>query len=340
MRHLLLRDASYRAVLTAFEEYVHSQGYSPGSCAQLPSCVQEFLFRMEETGIWRLDLIGPQEVQAHYQYLSTRPNDRRKGGLSGQMLTHHFYSLRTFFTWLVRLEAIPFDPMTGLDLPRPYHPPRLALTEPQVGALYEQATTKLDRALLAIYYGCGLRRQEGIDLNVQDIDLLNGRLVVREGKYAKRRELPFPAQVSEDLVNYLRGERTLRVRYERVDAERAFLLNACGRRLGGGQANARIQLLARQAGLADVVTLHRLRHSIATHMKERGMAMEAIQQFLGHGSLDVTQAYITGYRLHWKKDNHKYPHRHDLRGLPARTVQADDHGALYQSTWRIRQTDR
>jgi hypothetical protein len=75
-------------------------------------------------------------------------------------------------------------------------------------------------------------------------------------------------------------------------------------------------------------------------MKERGMAMEAIQQFLGHGSLDVTQAYITGYRLQWKKNTPPYPHRHDLRGLPGPTFPADDHGPLYKSTWRIRQTDR
>lgn len=341
MRCLPLRDESYRAILTAFEGFLRNEGYAKGSLYQLPSAVREFLHQMEEHGIMRLDLIGPEEIQAHYEYLRKRPNARRAGGLSSQMLSHHVFALRTFLAWLVRLEAIPFDPMTGLDFPRPSSLKRGALTEEEVGAMYAASENKLDRALLCIYYGCGLRRQEGVDLDVQDIDLHNARLIVREGKYAKRREIPFPARVQMDLTDYVRSERPLRVRLEVADGKRAFLLNSLGRRLTGAIANRRVQELAVIAGITEEVTLHRLRHSIATHMKERGMGMETIQQFLGHGSLDVTQAYITGYRLHWKKElPYHQQKRHELRGIPDDPLPESNGGALHKSTWRVRQTDR
>lgn len=341
MRTLPLRDKSYEAILVAFEAYLKSEGYARGSLSMLPSCVREFLYQMEEHSVWRLDLIAPQDVQQHYEYLRKRPNARRGGGLSSQMLSHHLFALRTFFSWLVRLEAIPFDPMTGLDFPRPSSAKRMALSEAEVRSLYMASENKLDRAILSIYYGCGLRRQEGVDLDLADVDLLNGRLIVREGKYAKRREIPFPPRIGEDLSLYARTERPLRVRLEEPESKRAFLLNSGGRRMRGGPINERIKGLAKRAGIEEEVTLHRLRHSIATHMKERGMGMETIQQFLGHGSLDVTQSYITGYRLHWKKEL-PYPQQrqHELRGVPERALPEDNGGALYKSTWRVRQTDR
>jgi integrase/recombinase XerD len=225
----------------------------------LPSMLRDFLYRMEATGVWRLDLIGPQEIQDHYMYLYDRPNARRGGGLSSRMLGHHLFALRTFFVWLVRLEAIPFDPMTGLDFPRPTSPGRTALSEEEVQAIYAHCSTPLDRALLALYYGCGLRRQEALDLDLQDVDLLNARLTVRAGKYAKRREIPYPPRVAEDLCVYVRYERPLRVRLQETDGRRAFLLNSQGRRLSGSLANKRVQALAHAATITSAVSLHHLR---------------------------------------------------------------------------------
>ena len=132
---------------------------------------------------------------------------------------------------------------------------RIALTEQEVQALYAQCVTALDRALLGLYYGCGLRRQEGLDLDLQDVDMLNERLTVRQGKFAKRREIPFPSRIALDLGTYLRNERPLRVHLHEPDGRRAFLLNTQGRRLSGTLANKRVQEMAREAGITEVVSL-------------------------------------------------------------------------------------
>lgn len=298
MKHLSLETLAYREVLGAFEAFLVQRGYQPSTIAQLPAHVREFLFRLEtKEGIRSLKLIEPAHVQSHYQYLTTRPNTRRQGGLSDSMLKHHIYALRTFFSWLVRIEAIDLHPMSSLSFPRPGSSPRVAIAREDVRALYKEAGTPLERAVLGIYYGCGLRRSEGEALNRGDINFASRRLIVREGKFGKRREVPIHASVADDLRSYWRDQRPLLVAgKEAKDKDLAFLVNRSGRRMRGATANKIAKQLANRAGIRKEVTLHVLRHSIATHLKENGMRMEEIAEFLGHSTLDVTQNYLSGYR--------------------------------------------
>lgn len=270
----------------------------------LPSCVREFLYQMENSGYGKIDHIGPVQIQEHYQYLLERPNQRRSGGLSSIMIGHHLFSIRTFFVWLERLEAIEINPMAGLDFPRPVGKKSIALKREQIQALFEVCAEPRDKALLGVFYGCGLRRQEGVDLDVKDVDLFNATLVVRSGKYSKRREIPLQKNTLKIFSDYILNYRPELLK-KGNEREKAFLLNENGKRVLGNTANRRIHLLARKIGLTETINLHRLRHSIATHLMDNGMPMMLIQQFLGHGSLDVTQAYIEGHRLHWNKQHYQ-----------------------------------
>lgn len=141
MRHLPIHDPTYREVLVAFEDHLRAEGYAPGSRSMLPSCAREFLAFLESIGGFRLDRIEANEVQRYYEHIRSRPNARRSGGLSSVMIGHHLFALRTFFAWLVRLEAIPFDPMTGLDFPRVFANPRIALAQADIKALLPCART-------------------------------------------------------------------------------------------------------------------------------------------------------------------------------------------------------
>ncbi|MDQ3100952.1 MAG: tyrosine-type recombinase/integrase [Bacteroidota bacterium] len=242
-------------------------------------------------------------------------------------------AIRTFFNWLVILQALEVDPMAGLNFARPFSRQRIALIENDVKAMFDATTSITDRVLLYIYYGCGLRRKEGIDLDLKDIDLSNGHLIVRKGKFSKRRELPLTPRILSEFKAYITKERKAVVINEN---ETAFLVNNRGSRMDGGTANTRVRAIAKKASITGEMNLHRLRHSIATHMKERGMAMKSIQQFLGHSSLDVTQAYIAGYDLHWKKT--KQPKSHDIRRIPQQEISSSIGEPVYKSTWRINKT--
>lgn len=307
----------FKALSEEFKKYLKVRGYKPGTRSHMYSCIQEMFCYCEAHFLTDVKDINPETIQTYYHYLNDRPNFRRdvdspdNKGLSSSMLEKHIYALKTFFTWCYHVKALDREkahPFTGLSFPKGYTPPRKALSKEDVFSLYKASESPLDKALLGIFYACGLRRSEGIDLELTDIDFQNGKLIVQQGKFGKRREVPIHSKVLADLRHYqFEYRRSLLENTRHLDKpanEYPFLLNTFGRRMSGSIANKRVKQLAQLARLTPKqqkqVSLHHLRHSVATHFKENGMPLEDIQKFLGHSSLDITQAYIEGYRINWR----------------------------------------
>ena len=95
------------------------------------------------------------------------------------------------------------------------------------------------------------------------------------------------AAVMEDLKDYLYGARP-QILKEKSDT---VLVHGKGQYKEAAGFNDRLKKLAEQAGIEKAISLHTLRHSIATHLLENGMKLEQIRQFLGHSSLQTTQRY-------------------------------------------------
>ena len=304
MKHLELQTEAYRVIHREFARYVSACGFAETAESYVPAAVCEFLFEMEKKTKRSLRNIQPQDVWNHYQYITQRANVRREGGLSATTIGHHVYSLRLFFSWLEQLEAISVNPMTGLEFPKLYSPRRTALSLDHIKQLYSITETQLDRVLLGIYYGCGLRRSEGAALNLRDVVWSSAKVIVRHGKFNKRREVPLHTSILKDLRKYYEQERIERLWPDRPT--QAFMVNVRSERLEGKRANVRIQQLAEKAGIEQEVTLHVLRHSIATHLLDKGMSLEQIRQFLGHSSLDVTERYVLGSQKSWRKRESVY----------------------------------
>ena len=231
-----------------------------------------------------LQTISKKDIDAYANYLETRPNYRRSGGLSSSMLRHYLYGLKVFFNWCEQTGKILLNPMSGYPLPVVENMERMILTRLEMSRLYEACEDHLDKSLLGIYYGCGLRRSEGEALNGKDIDFENGLLYVRKGKGGKRRVVPLSDGVRWDLLRYYRDER------DGHDQE-AFMLNKSGRRMRGSTSNKRLKVLLSKAGIMKSITLHSLRHSIATHLLHQGLSLEQVRDFLGHANLETTQIY-------------------------------------------------
>ena len=268
-----------------FKTHLERLGYSKGSLQMLPSQVAEFLSRLEEKGIYRPHQIRAVHIREHYEYLTERPNKRKPGGLSSVMITHHIYAIRLFLNYLEQTGQITENPISGLTFPRPESKPREILTVKEIKQLYEAAGNYREKAIIGIYYGCGLRRSEGVNLNIKDIGFKSSLLYVRNGKGKKRRAVPFNTRVRDDFKNYLYNERFA------VRGETAFITNSAGRRMKGDTHNETIKALAKRAGIEKNISLHCLRHSIATHLLENGLSVEHVRDFLGHAHLEATQIY-------------------------------------------------
>jgi integrase/recombinase XerD len=168
--------------------------------------------------------------------------------------------------------------------------PKAVLTQKETAKLYEATKEDRlglrDRAMLALYYGCGLRKNEGLAMNQNDILLEKELVYVRKGKGYKERYVPLSGSNKTDIENYLNYSRPYLLNDKK---ENALLLNVNGKRLK--TVFERIQKLKAEAKINKPIGSHTLRHSIATHLLQSGMKLEHIQRFLGHSSLESTQIY-------------------------------------------------
>jgi len=291
MKHLPVHNKQYRALIREFSLYLERLGYNSNICSALPSCLQEFFYWLEKMRVTQVTQITPQLIRSHYDYLSQRPNQNRSGGLSSSHITHHLYALKTFFNYQQETGRIEINPFSVLYFPRMEYPPRRVLSVDEITALYKACENMRDQVILGLFYGCGLRRSEAIRLNIMDINFKGQLLYVRCGKGKRRRVIPMTDKVTAYLRHYYLYERNLNIRRITGDNHQAFVLNNHGGRMLGCGYWKRFRYLTGQAGLSGRVSLHNLRHSIATHLLENGLSIEQVRDFLGHRHLESTQIY-------------------------------------------------
>lgn len=147
-----------------------------------------------------------------------------------------------------------------------------------------------DRALLEVLYGTGMRISEAVGLDIDDIDLTERTVLVRHGKGAKQRLVPLGGPAAAAIEAYL-----VRVRpgwaVKAKQSTPAVFLNQRGGRLSRQAAWTVLREAATNAGVAEHVSPHTLRHSFATHLLDGGADVRVVQELLGHASVATTQIY-------------------------------------------------
>jgi integrase/recombinase XerC/integrase/recombinase XerD len=213
-------------------------------------------------------------------------------GAGPRTLARKMASARAFFRVLVEhgeLRANPADLLAAPKLPQKL--PR-TLKPHEVARLLDRipSTTPLelrDRALFEIAYGCGLRAEELVNLDLTSVDFDGEQLRVL-GKGSKTRYVPAGEPALRAVGRYLeRGRAAL----TGAGAEPALFLSKTGRRLSTSDVRRRLRVWTRHAAAQGAVHPHALRHSYATHLLEGGADLRAIQELLGHSSISTTQIY-------------------------------------------------
>lgn len=216
----------------------------------------------------------------------------REAGLSPATLARRIATLRGLFRFAREEFPTLKDPTRRLRVPRNRRRLPQTLTEKQVSRLLEfdagDAISLRDKALLHLMYATGCRVSELLTLPVAAVDLSRRWLMVR-GKGSKQREVPYNPQAAEHLQRYL------------VQARRQLLaggtsellfLSSTGRPLSRGRVHQMIGERAAAVGLGRKrIHPHTLRHCFATHLLEHGADVRAVQELLGHASIDTTATY-------------------------------------------------
>jgi integrase/recombinase XerD len=200
--------------------------------------------------------------------------------------------LRSFYRHLRRSDVLTTDPTADLRAPRKTQRLPKVLSRDEVARLLGSprgtAPAALrDRALLELMYACGLRASEAIDLEVGDIDLRLGVLRAR-GKGSKERLVPVGREAIAAVRSYLQRGRPALVG---LREERHLFVNQRGSGLTRQGLYKIVQRHAADAGLADKMSPHTLRHTFATHLLAGGCDLRSLQEMLGHADIATTQMY-------------------------------------------------
>ena len=267
-----------------FRKELQNLGYSKGVINNYPKYAQSLLHYTKTEAI----TITENQIKEYYEYLQTKPNQRRKGIISQSHIHSNLLAIRIFFEYLQRIGKIKRNPYT-LKVKSPIKTTRNILTQEEIKILYKTAQNIEETILLHLCYGCGLRRSEAQDLNIKDVNFEQKLLFVRKGKGKKRRVIPLTEKITTDLQDYYKQNQW----YINENGER-FLINIQGNRITGTTIYENFKKLLQKTKINTSdknICLHSLRHSIATHLLENEMSIEMVRNFLGHQNLKTTQIY-------------------------------------------------
>jgi integrase/recombinase XerD len=285
--------------VSSFREWLDILGYAESTVYNLPNHLQEFFHYTECHGHIQLSTITAQTIKTYYSELKERANERRSGALSKAYLNKHQQALKKFKEYLQHHDYRDFN--VHLKWEENATEEKLnILTQSEIKELFrateeshEQERIRLrDKAMLTVLYSCGLRRNEAVSLDLSDILFDRERVYVRKGKNYKERFVPINRKNAEILEDYIYEARPA---FDiKKDTEALFLNHHGTRMLGTSFAHRLAAIVAateNKAIIGKKITLHILRHSIATHLLQENVPLESIKTFLGHSSLESTQIY-------------------------------------------------
>lgn len=279
---------------------------------------QLYLRRAEEfwgdVDIEKIDLDKVQEYRLHLNRMKVGPSKKE---MSKKTQNYHIIALRALLKYLVKLDFDVLAPekidlgkvsRRSVDFLRPEEVERF------LGSFDGKTIKDLrDRAIAYTLYSTGLRISELVALNKGDIDLEVGEFMIR-GKGDKPRPVFLNSSAKVCIKQYLKERKDeFSPLFVRDRTPHKKLMEAETKqekddlmRLSAYSIQEMIRTQALKAGIKKKVTPHTLRHSFATTLLNEGADLRAVQEMLGHSSIQTTQIYTHVTNKQLKEVHKKY----------------------------------
>jgi integrase/recombinase XerD len=231
------------------------------------------------------DQIEPDHIRIHLARLTER-------GLGGRSQARHLAAIRMFHRFLCADRITKKDPARVIERPKGERKLPVYLTVDEVEALLAapepiKPAGARDKAMIELLYATGLRVSELVGLRLNDLNLTAGYLIAK-GKGNKERIVPVGLIARAAVEHWLDGPR---LAVSRGRAGQYLFVGPTGKPLTRQGFWKILRKHAVVAGIDRPISPHKLRHSFATHLLERGADLRAVQQMLGHADVSTTQIY-------------------------------------------------
>ena len=289
-------EKHYRAFIDSLE----ADEASPRTVETYGLGVRQFLAYIE-TNYPRLTSIQriTKDVLSDYQnHLAIRTSSAgRPLATSSQIIKVR--AIRAFFRFLASEGIILRNPTASFRGPRDrYHLTNRALSQDEVRQLITSTKPRTpleirNRAIVELFYACGLRTSELCQLTIGDVDLKEQTVIVVNGKGGRSRVLPIGQYATHYVGIYLEKARKYMLQGHQEDPGYLFMSQR-GNAFDRSSINKTVmRTVARGAGIKKAVSCYSLRHAVASHLLASGLDVTHIARLLGHRSLRSTQRYLS-----------------------------------------------
>lgn len=240
----------------------------------------------QEKSLDNVAVIKPEDIRHFLQWITEL-------GMTARSQARVLSALKSFFKFLVFINAIETSPAELIDTPRLGMKLPVVLSIEEIDALKDAIDVSKpeghrNRAIIETLYSCGLRVSELINLKLSNIHPDDGYILVF-GKGRKERVIPIsPLAIKEINIYIDHYRKKMKIDPKAVDV---LFLNRRGKPLSRVMIFTIIKDLSEKIGLKKNISPHTFRHSFATHMVERGADLRAVQEMLGHESILTTEIY-------------------------------------------------
>jgi tyrosine recombinase XerC len=276
-------------IVRSFLEYLEvERNYSPNTLRSYDSDLCHFISYLQSNSVHSLEEVRKDLLRMYFGSLLEQ-------GLSKKSVARKIASLRSFFRYAKRHKVVSTNPTLTLISPKLEKRLPSFLDESSVKRLFDAVDTstplgRRNAAILELFYSTGMRLNELIQLNVDDIDFSQGVVKVT-GKGSKQRIIPVGRRALQAMKAYLADRRRLVHDTMHGEERDAFFLTPKGERFYPEAVIRMVKSAIGEVSELEKRSPHVLRHTFATHLLDRGADLRAVKELLGHESLSTTQIY-------------------------------------------------
>lgn len=273
--------------IQAFLEYLqYEKKYSKHTIKSYKTDLIDFRDFIENTYQSNVKNLHYNQIRTFIVYLSQQD-------LSNRTINRKLSALKTFYKFLVKTEIIETNPLAKHKTLKTPKKISIPFSEKEILRVLEQFDTQQplhfsllrDKTIISLLYSTGIRREELIQLKIEDVNLSQNTIKVL-GKRNKERIIPLLQTTKKELEEYLLKRRE-------VQSKNNYLfITDKGKKIYGTFVYRLINYYFSVVTTKVKKSPHIMRHAFATHLIDQGAEINAVKELLGHTSLASTQVYV------------------------------------------------
>ena len=230
--------------------------------------------------------ISTQASEISFQIIRSWITSLLEKGVSPRSVNRKISTLKTYFKFLIRENAITESPMLKVVAPKSKKRLPLFIEEHQIENLLNQVkfndgfVGERDKLIIELFYVTGIRLSELVNIKISDVDF-NNNLIKVLGKRNKERLIPLSISIVNELEFFIR----------KYDLNQYLFTNLGGTKVYNKLVYRVVKKYISKISSVSKKSPHILRHTFATHMLNNGADINAIKELLGHANLSATQVY-------------------------------------------------